>query len=416
MPNRKQIYHPCIPFLYYLGLLDNSFTENIPNSTLNNWKNRKYNNLLGADQVSKYFKNQAKNSEFITSNNLKVLVLSAYRIYHVYATFILSINIKRSDLEKHQHTFIQTIDQVKNTIGFNRALKIFRISNQQFYRWKNKVKCKEQKKFMCRKKNRLQLSNKEIKTISSYLFGTNYLLWPLSAIYYQMLRNNDAAMSLTTFYKYACLLGYKNIVPANRRKKHAIGIRASKPFEILHADVTIFKPLDQIKVYIYFIVDNYSRNILAWRASTKLSAQISFENLHDAYNTYNLKQSDTIKLITDNGSENKAQVDDYISTINMQRLIAQKDILFSNSIVESSFNKLKYQFLYTQNLFDINDTKNYLEKAIPDYCNRPHTALFGLTPIEVCNGLVPSKNLFQKQKILARKIRIEDNKNCIECL
>lgn len=415
MVHIKRSYHPYIPLLYNLGVLENEFTNQISTSTLHEWKNKDFDSLFGSDQVAKHIPAFDLMDDYITKKKLAKIINATYRIYHIYSNFYNNLKIKRSQIEKHQKQIVCTVENIKETIGFDKALKAFRISHQQFYRWKNKVNCKLSNKFLCRKTHPLQLSIKEIKTIKFYLFNNDYIFWSLSSIYYKMLRNNDAFMSLTTFYKYAQLLNFKRLKPNCRNKKYSLGIRASKAFEILHADVTIFKPLDNIKIYIYFIVDNYSRNILGWKASLKLSAKTSFENLQEVYEKYNLKnRSDTI-LMTDDGSENKAEVDEYIENINMQRLIAQKDVIFSNSIVEAVNNKFKYQFLFIKNLANFTETYNYLKVAIPEYSNRPHSALFGLTPNEVTFGAIPDKDLFKPQKLLAKSIRIIENKQCKEC-
>lgn len=39
---------------------------------------------------------------------------------------------------------------------------------------------------------------------------------------------------------------------------------AIKPLQTLHMDMTIFKPIDHCKTYIYFMMDNFSRMILSW--------------------------------------------------------------------------------------------------------------------------------------------------------
>jgi len=46
--------------------------------------------------------------------------------------------------------------------------------------------------------------------------------------------------------------------------------------------------------------------------------------------------------------------------------------------------------LFKKDLKDYNETVNYLMKSIPDYNNKPHGRLYGLTPFEVLEGEVPS--------------------------
>ncbi len=111
--------------------------------------------------------------------------------------------------------------------------------------------------------------------------------------------------------------------------------------QILHADLTIYRPLDNTKVYIYFLADNFSRKILAWKASLEYSAKYTFENLNEVYDDHNLfdvkPEND---YMVDDGSENKAVV---------------------------------------------------------EYNNKPYQPILGLTPNEVFAGKIPDKNMFKKE-------------------
>ncbi len=90
------------------------------------------------------------------------------------------------------------------------------------------------------------------------------------------------------------------------KNKRQIGIRASTPLQILHMDVTIFKPLDNAKIYIYFLVDNFSRSIVSWNADMKFSSSIALGVLKDFTDRYGIKPQ--TKLITDGGPENGGEV------------------------------------------------------------------------------------------------------------
>jgi len=101
-----------------------------------------------------------------------------------------------------------------------------------------------------------------------------------------------------------------------------------------------------------------------------------------------------VHLIVDGGSENNNSiVDEYISSVPVNKLIAQKDIIFSNSMVESVNKIIKYRSLFLHNIPDINSLKKHLEEFIPVYNNiRPHVSLNGLTPNEVLTGFNPDNS------------------------
>ncbi len=98
----------------------------------------------------------------------------------------------------------------------------------------------------------------------------------------------------------------------------------------------------------------------------------------------------------------------------LTKLIAQKDITQSNSMIEAINKHLKYYYLFKKDLKDYNETVNYLMKSIPDYNNKPHGRLYGLTPFEVLEGEVPSRDKFKEQKEQARNERLKQNMK-VEC-
>jgi hypothetical protein len=251
-----------------------------------------------------------------------------------------------------------------------------------------------------------------VDIVKNYLLNERFKNWSSLSIYYQALRDNAVFMGIGTWYKYANRLGIKRKFFRIKRK-NLIGIRASNPLQILHMDVTIFKPLDNTKVYIYFIVDNFSRAILNWKASIKYSSSIAMKVLKESISKHGIRPDST--LITDGGPENHGEVSKFTAgNDNINQLIAQKDIIQSNSMVESVNKHIKYYYLFKNELKDLNDTFKYLSNSVPDYNNKPHGRLYGLTPNEVLNGNIPVKDNYQQDMIKARTNRLKHNR-LIEC-
>jgi hypothetical protein len=122
--------------------------------------------------------------------------------------------------------------------------------------------------------------------------------------------------------------------------------------------------------------------------------------------------ANSCQLMTDDGSENFGPVQDFLqSTENpaLQHIVAQRDVDFSNSMIEAANKNLKYRFLY-QHIADFSSLCQYTAQAIEDYYNRPHDVLSGLTPIEVLNGSKTDKDARQREMITAKITRIAKNK------
>jgi putative transposase len=235
----------------------------------------------------------------------------------------------------------------------------------------------------------------------------------LNSIYHQTWRDKMGAFNISAFYKYVVLLQLKRLSPLKRRKNHDTGIRALEPLQILHADTTVFRTGDNMKNYIYRIQDNFSRAILSYKVSRECKALIAFENLRIVHEQYLSKSvPDNCHLITDDGSENLGQVQHFISSSQfpaMQHLIAQRDIEFSNSLIEAANKQLKYRFLYHHHIPDYDSLMKYVESVVQDYNHRPHDSLNGLTPFEVLNGQSYDKVSSKEQILLVQRSRIAEN-------
>jgi len=132
----------------------------------------------------------------------------------------------------------------------------------------------------------------------------------------------------------------------------------------------------------------------------------------------NRKESDiggaSQSVMVDGGIENinnavKTHCDEGLLKI----ILAQTEILFSNSMIEAFWRSLKHQWLYINNL----DTMSTLKKLVTFYINEynstlPHSALNGFTPDEVYFGTGGDVLMkLEEGRIEARRNRLETNRN-----
>lgn len=77
-----------------------------------------------------------------------------------------------------------------------------------------------------------------------------------------------------------------------------------------------------------------------------------------------------VKLIVDGGTENNnIHIDNFIqqSKINMEKLIALKEIDYSNSMVEATNKTLKYRYLFPHHPNNKDELASTLDYGITDY-------------------------------------------------
>ena len=166
-----------------------------------------------------------------------------------------------------------------------------------------------------------------------------------------------------------------------------------------HADITTLKTLDNKRHYIYLLIDNFSRRVLSYEIRDRVSGLVTAKTIYEAYNAaLNIEsQAIDVKLIVDGGPENNnIHVDGFInqSSINIEKLVALRDIDKSNSMIEALNKTLKYHYIFPTKPKDITQLKRTINYFIEDYnFNRPHGSLNGLNPDEAYNGVQLSTGL-----------------------
>ena len=186
---------------------------------------------------------------------------------------------------------------------------------------------------------------------------------------------------------------------------------------------TTFYPLpDGTKAAIVFVSDNFSKYILGWACSLKHRAQNVIEALQMAMQTirtYHPHQLVSL-LVSDGGSENNAlSVEEWLEITEdpkITKLIALKDIAFSNSPIEA-IHKIMKRYIRKQEPQNFQQLLSGLPAHVFDYSSiRPHGSLKGYTPVEAYTQKAISMD-FSEQSKLARVQRVILNKprKCKNC-
>ena len=166
-----------------------------------------------------------------------------------------------------------------------------------------------------------------------------------------MISNNVLHTAISTFYKSKSLLKIDRKRALKRSSKNIEGSRAQKTLSILQMDTCVFGTKDNRKAFIYIIQNNFSRAIFDIKTTLVCSSPLAKENLLAVITKHQLLNRE-IELTTDDGVKNKGSVTELLtgSRCLIKQLIAQSDIIQSNSMIEACNKKNKYQFLYQQEI------------------------------------------------------------------
>jgi hypothetical protein len=410
----KRSYHPFITVAFYLNMLPDGILQQIPRSTAFEWKHKTVTQLFGYEYYCQNL--HLFNTLQAVANNKKLLqvnkaLLRIIAIRHFIKKYNNQLRLK---LFNASATVLHNISKAQSVLGTPITLKLLQLSKQQYRSLLQIKKCSQSLFDLCLPKHPAQLVQKEVVMIKTYCQDIKYLHWPLTSVYHQLIRDGAGRFCKSTFYKYTTLLKLKRRKITGRRKNHSIGIRAAQPLQLLHADVTVFRTADHAKAFVHLVQDNFSRAILVHTAKKECKAGTTLSILQQVYAQYlqPAGMSDC-QLITDDGSENHGTVQQFLNNTSLpfiQHIIAQKDVAFSNSMIEAANKNIKYHFLYHRHIPDFESLIRYLKEAIDDYNNRPHDVLNGLTPLEMLNGKQFDKTALQSQIANAKAARINENK------
>ena len=410
----KTSYHPAITVAFYLNCLPPELSQHIPRSTRFDWQHKDKSTYFGYEwfcqnqQLFQTLKQVSTNKKLLQINRTLIRVIAIKRFITNHAASI------RHKLFSVTQTILCNIGKASPVFGLTKTLRFLQLPYSAYLKLKKAAHCNLSPLHLCMVKHPAQLIKKEVAVIKHYCSDARFLHWPLSSVYELIKREGAAFFNISTFYKYVNLLNLKRSGMAHRRKHHHTGIRASAPLQIIHVDVTVFRTADNKKNFIHLIQDNFSRFIPQWAVRTSCIAQTTFENINSVYEKYLRSASlENCQLISDDGSENYGPVKAFIENSQhptIQHLIAQRDIEFSNSMIEAANKQLKYRFLYHHHIADYDALVKYVEQSVNDYNNRPQHVLYGLTPFEVLQGQTPNPNAYATKILQAKANRLIENK------
>jgi transposase InsO family protein len=151
--------------------------------------------------------------------------------------------------------------------------------------------------------------------------------------------------------------------------------------------MTVIRLLDGTKVYLHAVLNNFSRRILASRVTEIFSVATTVAILQGAVRGA-ARRDESPTLVADAGVENvNSEVDGLIESGLLRRLLALRDVTFSNSLIEAWWRTLKHQWLFLNTL----DSRASVTRLVAFYVEAHngeirHSAFHGQTPDEMYYG------------------------------
>lgn len=410
-------YHSTVKTSYALGIqnqvLPHSFINSIPRSTSQSWKDISADKFVGGEFASQ-IENDLDKVKTLLDQRVKKLTNAFYsfcRLYISIIEFIGKKNFEKIILQNKE----SVIDLVNNLpVEFDRDLvcKFLQITPHQFKIWNNNrlYRCLFTAIGYCRKRFPNQIPQKEINVLKGMMSRKRFETWSIASVWGYAIKNCHISMSRASWYRYCLGLGISEKRKPENKPRNKGSVKATRPNQIWHIDVTEFVTADYVKFYVHTVLDNFSRKIIAYTVSRDKTARTRLISLKEAiFSQFKTQLSNQdLDLIADGGPENdnfrvRNLIQNSKSLVNIQLKIAKRDVSYSNSMIEGSFKTLK-QFLRKRGEIFSHTFHKEIDFFVRDYNSiRPHYHHEIYTPDEVhenpeCINVKPLLNRINKER------------------
>ena len=403
--------------VFFLGQADRARRIGVPRSTIHSWKKGRSKPVVTLLAPYGYLEDLEKRVYFLERRAARLQgLLRLCMLLLRLSGFSLAGQRLPQGSDKQQ--LLGAIDRTSRVVRLARLLNWLGISSARYYDWKSLKACGLTDISSCPKSSPGQMTPTERSQMRSMLESHDYRHLSVGAIARLAARQGTVYACSSTWYR-AIQAGNwnrprKRIYPAKPR----VGLRATEPNEYWHLDTTIVRLLDGSRVYLHAVLDNFSRRILAWRLNTTFETGTTAELLKEA--AEGLQRKSVPSAVMDSGVENlNSKVNELVADGVIKRILAQIDIIESNSMIEAWWRQLKHQWLYLNEL----DSATSVRKLVAFYVRQhnsvvPHLAFKGQTPDEMyfsSGANVPTE--LKDRQASARVARLAHNRalSCDRC-
>jgi len=392
----------------------------IPKSTLSYWRRKGHVEIIGGDSTLEFVNLKADILDLKRLIENQKIMIDILKEIGEFAKIPVTLNrLSRKEKER----LVEVLERNSEKLPISESLSLLGILKSSYYRWKINIKCERKEQEICPRVNSRKLTHSEINIMKEFVESSEYSHFSLTSLCMFAQRKGFLYSAPATWQRYSRVLKWGRKRSRIYPKTNRIGVRAKAPNEIWHIDVTRMKLPNNEKYYIQTIIDNYSRYVVAWNVSDKMTGIKTSGLIQEALKV--VSQDSTIKvpnLFVDGGFENiNEHVERLINEGAIERTIAQVDVSFSNSMVEALFKSLKNNYLYQKRINTMTELTGHVRFYFQQHNEEiPHVSLSGATPKEVYEGKCV-KNLFVEIKKSMEQVRLERVKtnrkaNCGTCI
>lgn len=197
-----------------------------------------------------------------------------------------------------------------------------------------------------------------------------------------LLRERDMLVKRKKAYRRTTIPGYwrtPNLLP---------GLTISEPNQVWVCDITYLEVEVEHFVYLFLLMDLYSRFIVGWHVATSLSSNGAVESLRMALKSFSNKKSKCIHH-SDHGVQYTAHI--YMQALQEAGIRPSMGAVgncYDNIFAERIIGTLKHEYALDTRFADHNQVSLAVEQAIRFYnTDRPHLSLNMAIPQDIFSGV-----------------------------
>ena len=413
---QKQYDHRLRRLIQKTGDLDLAVRYGVPRSTARGWLKQASTDVVSIDVLDMDAEALQREVLYLRRRITRLLALLHLVVVAIKVAEFSFDRVRIPDGTRKQR-LLRAIERTRTHLPLRDVLKLIGMSNTRYHAWLGKQECGLDDQPCCPRSTPQQITREECLVIRDMVTADEYRHVPTGTLARLAQRLGRVFASPTTWYRLVRANKWRRPRQRVHPAKPTVGIRATRPNEVWHVDTTLIRLLDGSKAYLHAIIDNFSRRVLAWRVNDTFIPAVTGELLIEAAREI---EDAKPQVLVDGGVENyNTAVDKLVDSGLLKRILAQTEIRYSNSLIESWWRVIKHQWLFLNTL----DTAASVGKLVAFYVDQhnshlPHSAFKGQTPDEMYYGTgddIPKT--LEEAKLQARELRLKSNRerNCHVC-